>query len=241
MSNEFYIGYRKQAPPLMAHRIRIVVAFTIVSLGLSAAAIGFVQSPIDSGGYEFGVSRTFEGTLHESPLPYLLPDEAFGALLLVGAGKQGLPEFARPGIEKHVRFNGSIIYRQNMTMIEMNNSASFEVLDDAPAIDTTVDSLGPATLTGELVDTKCFFGVMRPGVGKVHRACAANCLAGGVPPGLLLRQEDGRATVVMLANSEGQPLTINPQWAARQITVAGTLEVHDAIPTLRANAITLAQ
>jgi hypothetical protein len=28
------------------------------------------------------------------------------------------------------------------------------------------------TLTGEIVDSKCYLGVMNPGQGKVHRDCA---------------------------------------------------------------------
>jgi hypothetical protein len=62
--------------------------------------------------------------------------------------------------------------------------------------------LGPVTLIGEIVDSKCYLGVMNPGQGKVHRDCAARCISGGIPPifittsgheQLLLVGLDGRA------------------------------------------------
>ena len=36
-------------------------------------------------------------------------------------------------------------------------------------------------LAGEILDAKCWFGAMRPGYGKTHKACAALCARGGLP------------------------------------------------------------
>src|SRR5207302_1569532 len=60
--------------------------------------------------------------------------------------------------------------------------------------------LGAVQFTGEIVDTKCYFGVMNPGNGKVHRDCAARCLSGGVPPGFLVRDTAGRVETLLLGN-----------------------------------------
>jgi hypothetical protein len=207
-----------------------------------------LQEPVDSGAYEFGVAREFVGILREAPLPNLLMDDTGEpasagkprAVLIAGSGKFGLPDFAREGLGKRVRFTGSLIYRQNMTMVEMNDADSFEVLEQVISEpNSNVSSFGAVTLVGELVDTKCFFGVMKPGVGKVHRACAVVCLEGGIPPGLLLRQEDGRSTVVMLAGTDNSPLDIDSQWAARQLNVTGELEMRDGIPVLRTDKVSL--
>jgi len=43
-------------------------------------------------------------------------------------------------------------------------------------------SLGKSTIAGEVIDPKCFFGVMKPSEGKVHRSCAIRCIAGGIQP-----------------------------------------------------------
>lgn len=40
----------------------------------------------------------------------------------------------------------------------------------------------PVTLDGELVDSKCYLGTMKPGDGKTHKSCAILCLRGGIPP-----------------------------------------------------------
>jgi hypothetical protein len=50
------------------------------------------------------------------------------------------------------------------------------VLADWPERD-----LGEVMLAGEILDAKCWFGAMRPGFGKTHKACAALCARGGLP------------------------------------------------------------
>jgi hypothetical protein len=66
--------------------------------------------------------------------------------------------------------------------------------------------LGELTLAGEIVDTKCFLGVMNPGEGKVHRECAALCLHGGIPPALFTRELDGSPKIVLLIDPSGAPM-----------------------------------
>ncbi len=60
-----------------------------------------------------------------------------------------------------------------------------------------------ATLRGEILDSKCFLGAMRPGEGKTHKECAALCIAGGISPMLITRDERGTATYYLLTNSSG--------------------------------------
>jgi hypothetical protein len=88
--------------------------------------------------------------------------------------------------------------------------------------------LGPAELTGEIVDIKCHLGVMNPGSGKVHRDCAVRCLSGGIPPGFLVRDRDGRERTLLLASRSGQPLV--PRILSRvaePVRLRGTLESID--------------
>jgi len=66
-------------------------------------------------------------------------------------------------------------------MVEIT-PGSITVVDAAPADQETTHDLGAVSLTGEIVDSKCYLGVMNPGQGKVHRDCAARCLSGGIPP-----------------------------------------------------------
>ena len=193
--------------------------------------------------FEFGVAREFEGVLHETPLPFLHvagSDDKGGQaaatnLLLVGFGKHGLPPFARGHHGERVAFTGSLIYRADMTMVEMNDPESFRVIGPAGPGDALGkrELIGDVEIVGELVDTKCYLGVMRPATGKVHRACAVRCLEGGVPPGLLVRDASGGAAVLMLVDPEGQAPSLDPQWAARWVHARGTLELHDGLPVLQ--------
>ena len=64
----------------------------------------------------------------------------------------------------------------------------------------------PVTLTGEIVDSKCFLGVMNPGQLTPHRACAIRCISGGCPPVLLVRQKDRPPLYFLLVSADGKPV-----------------------------------
>ena len=83
--------------------------------------------------------------------------------------------------------------------------------------------LGTVQLTGEIVDSKCYFGVMNPGNGKVHRDCAARCISGGVPPAFLVRDASGHAETLLLANWKRELLN----HIAEPVTIRGRLVRSD--------------
>jgi methionine sulfoxide reductase heme-binding subunit len=227
----FYVGYLPVAPTLKPF-LRSLAVFLLLALPSLAALVAWSQKPQIPGAFEFGVQGEFTGILHEKPLPVLETEHS--RFLLVGFGKQGLPDFAQGRDGERVRFRGSLTYALGRTMVEMNDPESFEVLGAAPTPErNSVEHHGTVILVGELVDTKCFLGVMRPGDGKVHRACAIRCLEGGVPPGLLVRGEDGSHQVYLLAGPQGAALDLDLRWAARTIEVQGALETHGDLPVLR--------
>lgn len=247
MNEDFYIGYLARSPERLARQVRRIVAGTIfVALAL-IVGVAALQTPAEPGSFEFGVERDFEGVLRVSPLPILRSVSASGAVtnyLLVGEGKHGLPPFAQGHDGERVRFRGSLIQKGPAVMVEMNDASSFTALGRAtgPEVPETtgrLGRLGRVVLTGELVDTKCYFGVMRPATGKVHRACAVRCLSGGVPPGLLVRDGRGGGVVVMLTGNGGGPLRLDPQWAARDLRVTGDLDLLEGIPVLETASLAL--
>ena len=71
-------------------------------------------------------------------------------------------------------------------------------------------ALGRQLLRGEIVDSKCWFGVMKPAQGKAHKDCAIRCISGGAPPAFVVRSAgaDGRerTLVLLLAATDGAPL-----------------------------------
>lgn len=244
MNDDFYIGYLDRSPaPLARHTRRLVLALGLLVVA-AVVLLAARQTPADPGTFEFGVERTFEGVLYETPLPLLHSVSPSGSVtnyLLVGEGKHGLPVFARGHEGQRVRFQGSLIQKGTARMVEMNNEKSFTVMGPAAAPERLPASevIGDVVLTGELVDTKCYFGVMRPAVGKVHRACAVRCLSGGVPPGLLVRDDKGNAVVVLLTGTGNAPLKFDVQWAAREVRVTGRLILQDAVPQLETTALEL--
>jgi DMSO/TMAO reductase YedYZ heme-binding membrane subunit/nitrite reductase/ring-hydroxylating ferredoxin subunit len=238
----FYIGWQSKMAPELASRIKKAVIGTAVALPMIVGLLVWFQNPVDRGHYEFGIEKTFEGTLYEFPVPRLRLDAGEGKSvdhILVGAGKFG-PGSIIAGADGHrVRFSGSLIIREPFRMIELNRPDTFVILDkDAPpAPQPTVSPLGAGSFTGELVDTKCWSGVMRPATGKVHRACAIRCLSGGVPPGLLVRDGSGDGMVLLLAGPAGEALKYDIQLAGTFIDVRGTLELNGGTPVLRVDSI----
>jgi hypothetical protein len=62
------------------------------------------------------------------------------------------------------------------------------------------------TLSGEIVDSKCYLGVMKPGRDKPHRACASLCIRGGVPPILVVEDARGDRDHYFLIDADGEPI-----------------------------------
>src|SRR6266849_2927152 len=209
--NDFYVGYLPKAPTALARFVRKV----IIVFGLFAVAAALMllvgQQPFANSAFEFGEVRYFEGAVVTRPFPTLLvarpgatgQQDKYSHYLLVAPGKHGANDLVARFDGKQVRLQGQLIYREGGTMVEIT-PGSITVVDAAPADQETTRDLGAVRLTGEIVDSKCYLGVMNPGQGKVHRDCAARCLSGGIPPifvstsgheQFLLVGLDGRALV----------------------------------------------
>jgi hypothetical protein len=189
---EFYVGYLPIPAGLKRFVRRVVGALGVIAVG-AAIALVFEQSPFAPSAFEYQDYRDFQGVLVTTPYPALVVADG-PAWLLAGPGKYGFappPEFTG----HVVRLRGEQIYRGSDRMIAVQALTSLGP-GEVPA---DVD-FGRAELTGEIVDSKCYFGVMNPGSGKVHRDCAVRCLSGGIPPALLVRDASGAARTVLLGN-----------------------------------------
>ena len=80
-------------------------------------------------------------------------------------------------------------------------------------------------LTGEIVDSKCFLGVMVPGSGKTHKECASLCLRGGIPPALYVQDRAGHSSLLLLTGPTGEPIG-GPalQAAGEAISLSGSIQ-----------------
>lgn len=209
-SDDFFVGWSDATPPASSARTRDFVRVAL--LGALAVALLAVlgQRRLEPATFEYGVVTTLEGRLATDPVPSLLvprPGSAGGVSRypLVRPFKFGAADDVAGLDGRRARLSGSLVHRGGLTMVELV-PGSIEVLDDGPGSlppPSAVD-LGTATFVGEIVDSKCFLGVMNPGRLKPHKACAIRCISGGIPPVLLVRDPSGTSTCLVLTDSEGR-------------------------------------
>jgi hypothetical protein len=206
--SEFYIGYQPNAPRGIRSRVRRTVLGMFVLAAAGALLFASSQRDFADSQFVFGKPPEFSGTIVEQPFPSLFVN-AFGdtitPYLLCAPGKHGADSFVNGWAGKTARLQGPLIYRQEGLMIELVPGSITEETP-APARSPVPRDFGEFTLQGEIVDTKCFLGVMNPGEGKVHRDCATRCLSGGIPPALLTRDFDHTSRILLLTDSASKPL-----------------------------------
>lgn len=230
---ELYVGYLEKAPPHTARFVRRVVwalfcLFVAVAGGLAAA-----QKDFGKGRFEFGVVQNHEGVLSLTPIPVLW--RAAGPLLLVGQGKHGA-DAALAGYDgRLIRVQGSLIASEGLEMLELTPDPALRLDGDAASIPAP-RSLGRHRLRGEIVDSKCHLGVMKPGEDKAHKACAILCLRGGAPPLFVVRQEGRVVLRLLLVGKDGGQL--GPEildLVAEPIEIDGEIDQQGELLRLRAD------
>jgi hypothetical protein len=96
-------------------------------------------------------------------------------------------------------------------------------------------SLGRHTLRGEIVDAKCWLGVMKPGAGKSHRACASLCIRGGIPPLFVARRGDV-VRQMLLVGADGREVNLEVlDYVAEGVEIEGEVLRTGDQWTLRAD------
>jgi hypothetical protein len=198
----------------------------VVAVGL---ALVFAQMPFANSTFEYGKVRTFEGVVVARPYPTLLAahsgesqqQDRNSRYLLVAPGKHGADDLVAAFDGKQVRLQGQLIYREGSAMVEIVPN-SIVLLDSVPVALEAVRDLGAVTVTGEIVDSKCYLGVMNPGRGKVHRDCASRCLSGGIPPIFVAA---GGRDQFLLVGPDGQALRQDAlrEFIAEPITIQAEL------------------
>lgn len=229
--NEFYIGYLPNAPDSITRVIRIVILLLgIISICL-AALLAWHQKKFSPASFEYGVNTDIEGFIFEHPIPHVLiplgrdqlGQQLYQTVLLVGFGKSGsqnamhqiLKSGHGPGTK--ARLNGSLIYGDGKTLIQIDNASDITLIEGQIDHVAAVQTDENLSITGEIVDPKCYFGVMKPGEGKAHRACAIRCIAGGIPPVFnggpdgyyLLVDENSKPISTEVANIVGDVISLS--------------------------------
>jgi hypothetical protein len=231
--NEFYIGYLPKAPAGISRMIRAVVIALMAIAIIGAFTFAAVQRTFAPAIFEYGKQRSFEGIIERKPFPTILvkrpgsPDSGSSYYLLVAEGKHGADEEVSAFEGKSVRLKGTLIYRSRQTMIEVVKG-SISAGGSAEALPAAEKMLGTFELSGEIVDGKCYLGVMNPGSGKVHRDCAARCLSGGVPVLFATNNFRGEPAVLQLTDSSRKliPKAAFLDHVGQAVRLKGTVVEH---------------
>jgi hypothetical protein len=186
--DEFYVGYGDEMPPGVRRGVRAAVIAAACGAAVAAAVVLAASSPLPPSRFEFGIVTEMSGILRRVPYPVL--ETRAGRVWLVGPGKSGADRLLDGVADGPVTLRGSRIERARHRMLEVH----------------AVDPAVPVTLQGEIVDSKCFLGVMNPAEGTVHRDCARRCLSGGIPPMLLVRDGEHREELVLLVTDAGRAI-----------------------------------
>jgi len=240
---EFFVGYA-ETPKVDR---RYLLGLSVLGLGVAGGAGAFLaaeQGGAGLGSWDMGTQLSLTGYLSETPYPLLRTTGIDGTLrtvLLACDTKCGAQEkLAQASLSRdRVTVRGSLIQRGRHVMMAVANEEGWITPDDTlPARLTgfAEEDLGTVTINGEILDSKCWFGAMRPNEGAGHKACAMLCIAGGLPPYFYARDALGRSRAMMLTDPEGEAL-VQPilRYVADPVRVTGRVHRIEDLLQLRLN------
>ena len=217
---DFYIGWMSKAPAGIAKHVKRVLLILFPLALIVAYLLSTSQKKFSTANFEFGKLTEVKGIYYNNPVPMLKVFDKNNLSItipLVGYGKHGA-ETAIMELEKEkgvslngkeVTLKGTLIYGDGKTLLQVDKN-------DNPIVNIGAEStvqlqqkdLGIQTIRGEIVDPKCYFGVMKPGEGKVHRDCAIRCILGGIPPVLHVQNEKGESNYYLIVGPNGEKINV---------------------------------
>ncbi|MEO0983699.1 MAG: hypothetical protein AAFX03_13720 [Pseudomonadota bacterium] len=187
--------------------------FGVLTAGGLGYALAAEQAAPGPGSWNQGaVTSEYRGLVTADPFPMLRTLDIDGAprtALLACLGKCGVqPRLSAFG-ERQVVVRGSLIQRNRHAMIAVVDGMDW-IEEAEGAADPRLafgdwTPLNDVSLKGEILDTKCWFGAMRPGYGKPHKACAALCIRGGLAPGFYVNDAARQSRLLVVVDERRQP------------------------------------
>ena len=140
-------------------------------------------------------------------------ENTYKNILLLGFGKSS----ANPFLEKLqnevkdlngkiLSIEGNLIYYNGKTLIQITDDEKVTLAKTFKGEIPSKETISKMTLQGEIIDPKCYFGVMKPGKGKIHRSCAVRCISGGIPPVLATTDNNNMSQYFLLTDLNGHPI-----------------------------------
>jgi len=203
MKTPFFVGYLPFPKALKPFFGWVVPLFLLAGI----AFVYLISSDVPAAGT--GTWNAYDkvsitGVVKAEPYPMIITEERVNhPVLIVQLGKLAATEILAPLDGKTVLIEGFMIERGPWQMMEIEGPESV-VEAPALALAPPLKSAGMyVSLVGEIVDSKCMLGVMKPGAGKVHRDCAELCVLGGMPPMLLVKNDQGEKAAYLLVDQDG--------------------------------------
>jgi hypothetical protein len=238
---EFYVGYRSM-PRRLKFIIGALVALLFVLVAIDAWLVASMQ-PAAGNGSAAETPQEYVGTLSREPYPMLRVNTPGGlkTYLLVSEEKRGAEAALGVTPNGPVKLSGYLVARAGLGIIEL--AANDVVIAETPTIAEPAREVhGTVTLEGEIVDSKCWLGVMRPGEGHLHKACASLCIRGGIPPMLVTRGDGATLNVMLLTQADGSavPPDLIIPYVGDAVRLTGTIEKRADLWVFKADLPTLA-
>jgi hypothetical protein len=265
--DEFYIGYVPEAPDRISKTVRTAIFSMMAVCIVIGLVLVFNQRKFSTANFEYGSNTTLEGYIFTEPFSHMLVPigkdihnkELYQTILLVGEGKAGADSVVKVVKERggkkmdgmKVSLTGFLLYGNGKALLQVNtNNMGIKFSDEQLSALPQMASLQDTSVTGEIVDPKCYFGVMKPGEGKAHRSCAIRCIAGGIPPVFntnsdyfLLMNEKNEVLHSEVSNVVGDKLTLTGKvvtWNDWKILQVESSQIVQLSQTKRSYEILLA-
>ena len=236
----FYVGYLP-LPRALKGTITALVLVLFALVAFDAWLVATLQ-PQGGDGKWAEAPAEFEGTLTRDPYPTLRvsKDGKLRTYIVISDEKRGAEAaLAKFPNGASVKLLGYEIERAAVGMIQL--AATDMAASNAPPVaDPAREIHGRATVEGEIVDSKCWLGVMRPGDGHIHKACASLCIRGGIPP-MLVTHTDGVPSVMLLTLFDGR--AVPPEqilaFIADPVRLSGIVEKRGDVTVFKADLASL--
>lgn len=240
----FFIGWAET--PKVDRRFFFGAGLALLAgTGATAAGLAAKQRAVGPGTWNMGEVRAWRGIAAAEPYGMLRTFDLDGTprtALLGCQGKCGVSAKIGALAGKPVIVQGSLIQRGKHAMIGVIDGLDWIREDTSGEIEAEMSALAFPTpepvlnvsLNGEILDTKCWFGAMRPSEGKVHKACASLCIRSGLPPAFYVKDpQDQSALMIMTAGGYGHnkdllPFVADPVSITGQVLRFGDLFLLDA-------------
>lgn len=235
--DEFYVPYIEGSiGPKTKRTVKRFVLIAVLIIVLGAVIFSAFQNPFKNSSFELTSTTSITGTFHEQPYPMLsveIDDSRYKNIVLLGFGKSSVNPYLEQ-IRTEVNdlngqtltIEGNLIYYNGKTLMQITSDEKVSLgPKDKSQIPGSAKGLGEMTLEGEIIDPKCYFGVMKPGKGKIHRSCAVRCISGGIPPVLATTDENSISEYYLLTDMAGN--AINGQvlpYIGKPASITGIVE-----------------